>query len=430
MPNSTTHQCGCPNCRQEADHADKAYHRDLNLFLATLNRDQRRLYAAVEANRIGHGGLVGASVVTGCCTSAVARGQRELTALREGNTTKKVRKPVTGRPRIEQKYPTITSALEAMLSDEIAGMPQGGERWVRSSVAKLSKRLKEQGFPVGHNGVWALLRRMGYSMKTNVRRRRGITRDPAARDEQFRYIASQRKEFAQAGVPVVSVDTKKKELIGNFRNVGQAWCKDAQEVDEHDFPSQAECIATPYGVYNTTRNTGYVVVGVSNNTPAFAVASIARWWQDEGRVTHHGADRLLILADGGGGNGSRARAWKVNLQEKLCNQFGLTITVCHYPPGCSKWNPVEHRLFSQISKNWEGRPLRSLAVMLSYIRGTTTTTGLTVTAHLDEETYKKGQKVTKHELEKVNLQPHSVRPNWNYTISPVTINGPTILTGS
>src|SRR5262249_15259373 len=163
-------------------------------------------------------------------------------------------------------------------------------------VAKLTKRLREQQFPVGHNAVWALLRRMGYSMKTNVRRRRGITRDPAARDEQFRYIASQRKLLAQAGVPVVSVDTKKKELMGNFRNAGRAWCKAAPEVDEHDYPSQAECIATPFGVYDVGRNTGYVVVGVSHNTPEFAVAAIVRWWQDEGRVVHAGADRLLILA--------------------------------------------------------------------------------------------------------------------------------------
>ena len=359
-----------------------------------------------------------ASATTGCCTGSIARGRRELAALSRGDTTKKARKPISGRPRVEQKYPAISAALEAMLGDEIAGCPQGGERWVRSSVAKLTKRLREQQFPVGHNAVWALLRRMGYSMKTNVRRRRGITRDPAARDEQFRYIATQRKLLAQAGVPIISVDTKKKELIGNFRNSGRAWCKDAPEVDEHDYPSQAECIATPFGVYDVRRNAGYVVVGVSHNTPEFAVAAIVRWWQDEGRAAHAGADRLLILADGGGGNGSRARAWKWNLQAKLCNRFGLTVTICHYPPGCSKWNPVEHRLFSQITKNWEGRPLRSLAVMLAYICGTTTSTGLTVAAHLDEDTYKKGQKISKADMNAVNLQPHDVCPNWNYTINP------------
>jgi hypothetical protein len=292
------------------------------------------------------------------------------------------------------------------------------QKWVRSSVRKLSRRLRERGFAVGFKAVWGMLRRMGYSLKTGVRRRRGATRDPAARDEQFRYIAEQRKALGAAGVPVISVDTKKKELIGNFASPGRTWCKDAPAVEEHDFPSQAECVATPFGVYDVGRNTGYVVVGLSHNTPEFAVAAIARWWAEEGRGTHRGAGRLLILADGGGANGCRVRAWKLNLQEKVCDRFGLTVTVCHYPPGCSKFNPVERRLFSQISKNWEGKPLRSVPLMLGYIRGTTTTTGLVVTAHLDEETYKKGQKVTKDELTRVNIRPHPVRPDWNYTITP------------
>jgi hypothetical protein len=424
-------QCRCAVCLQEGDHPDKQYHRELGLFLATLNHEQRRLYAAVEANRIGYGGQKRISAVTRCCATTIARGRRELAERAQGRLTRKARKPIPGRPRIEKQYPAIVAALEAMINDEIAGCPQGEEKWVRSSVAKLTKRLRDQQFPVGHNAVWALLKRMGYSMKTGVRRRRGATRDPSARDEQFRYIAAQRLALGEAGAPIVSVDTKKKELIGNFRNPGRAWCKEAPEVDEHDFPSQAECIATPFGVYDVRQNTGYVVVGLSHNTPEFAVATIARWWQGHGRAAYPDAHRLVILADGGGANGCRARAWKWNLQAKLCDRFGLTVTVHHYPPGCSKWNPVEHRLFSQISKNWEGRPLRSLAVMLGYIRGTTTTTGLSVTADLDEATYKKGQKVAKEDLKKVNLQPHDVCPDWNYTITPsqtgeapTTIKGP------
>jgi hypothetical protein len=217
---------------------------------------------------------------------------------------------------------------------------------------------------------------------------------------------------------MISVDTKKKELIGNFRSKGRTWCKKAHEVDEYDFASQAECVATPYGVYDMTRNTGYVVVGLSHNTPEFAVSTIARWWQEEGRVTHAGANRLLIFADGGGGNGRRARAWKLNLQEKLCDAYHLSVTVCHYPPGCSKWNPIEYRLFSQISKNWEGRPLRTLSLMLGYIRGTTTTTGLIVKAYLDEGIYRKGRKVTSEELDSLNLEPHNTLPEWNYTLRP------------
>jgi hypothetical protein len=214
------------------------------------------------------------------------------------------------------------------------------------------------------------------------------------------------------------VDTKKKELIGNFKNEGEAWSKEAEEVDEHDFPSAAECRAVPFGIYDLARNTGYVVVGVSNNTPEFAVTSIARWWEEDGRIAYPGATELLILADGGGGNGRRVRAWKRNVQEKLCDRFGLTVTVCHYPRGCSKWNPVEHRLFSQISRNWAGKPLRSLAVMLSYIRGTTPTTGLKVTARLDEGVYRKGLKVSRQDMDLLKLRQHDTCAGLNYTISP------------
>jgi hypothetical protein len=356
--------------------------------------------------------------VTGISAPPVARGRRELADLLQGKCHQKELHPVGGRPRIEEKYPAITAALEEMLSDEVAGSPERQHKWVRSSVRKLADRLKEKGFRVSPNAVWALLKRMGFSMRTNVRRRRGASRDPTARDEQFRYIALQRKAFAEAGLPVISVDTKKKELIGNFRNQGRAWCRKPPEVNEHDYASQAECLAVPFGVYDIARNKGFVVVGISHNTPEFAVTSIARWWKEDGRAAHPRAKEVLILADGGGGNGSRARAWKMNLQQKLCDRFSLTVTVCHYPPGCSKWNPVEHRLFSQISSNWEGKPLKTLSIMLGYIRGTTTTTGLKVRACLDEGIYKKGQKVPGADMKKLNLAAHAVFPGLNYTIKP------------
>jgi hypothetical protein len=265
---------------------------------------------------------------------------------------------------------------------------------------------------------------MGFSLRTAIRRRRGVSKDPASRDEQFRYIASQRQEFVQAGRPVISVDTKKKELIGNFRNPGRSWCKQAPEVDEHDFPSHAEGVAVPFGVYDVTKNRGYVVVGMSHNTPEFAVCNIARWWNEEGQCKYQGKDHVLILADGGGANGHRSAAWKKYLQEKLCDPFCLKVTVCHYPPGCSKWNPVERRLFSEISKNWEGRPLKSFGLTLGYIRGTTTKTGLTVKAYLDEGIYKKGQKVTREEIRNLTLQPHSVCSDWNYTMNPRNYRSP------
>jgi hypothetical protein len=354
----------------------------------------------------------------GLCKQTVAHGRRQLADLLQGKSPEKVPHPVGGRPRTEEKYPAIMAALDAMLSDEVAGDPLGEQTWVRSSVRKLGRRLREKGFSVSNNTVWRLLKRLGFSMKTNVKKRRGITRDPAARDEQFRYLASQRAAFTAAGLPIISVDTKKKELIGNFRNKGQAWCQQAPEVNEYDFSSAAECLAVPFGVYDLTKNTGYVVVGLSYNTPEFAVTSIARWWQEEGRSAHPGTGQLLILADGGPSNGSRSGTWKVFLQEKVCNPFGLVVTVCHYPPGCSKWNPIEYKLFSQISKNWEGKPLRTLRIMLGYIRGTTTATGLAVRAYLDEGIYKKGKKATREAVERVCLVPHAVCPNWNYTVSP------------
>jgi transposase len=420
MPTPHSRNIRNPGGEHEADKPDEQHRRELQAFLATLNHQQRRLYAAVESNRIGRGGVRKVADLTGLGRPTIARGRRQLADLLQGKPLENENKPGKGRPRTEETYPGIKAALEEMLNDEMAGSPEGDHKWVRSSVAKLTKRLREQGYPVGHNAVWALLKRMGFSLRTAVRRRRGVTRDPARRDEQFRYIASQRKRFMRAGKPVISVDTKKKELVGNFRNPGRSWCRQAAEVDEHDFPSQAEGIATPFGVYDVTKNRGFVAVGMSHNTPEFAVNVIAKWWQAEGQTSYPGRDHLLILADGAGANGSRSTAWKKHLQEKLCDRFRLTVTVCHYPPGCSKWNPVERRLFSEISKNWEGKPLRSFGLILAYIRGTTTTTGLSVTAYLDEGIYKKGQKATREEMRKLNLKHHAVCSDLNYTIRPRT----------
>jgi hypothetical protein len=354
----------------------------------------------------------------GLCKRTVAFGRRQLAVLMEGKRLQREPHPGGGRPPTEEKYPAIKTALEEILSDEMAGDPMSEYTWVRSSVRKLTVRLREKGFPVGHNAVWAMLKRMGFSMKTSVRKRRGVSRDPAARDEQFRYIAAQRAAFFQAGLPIISADTKKKELIGDFRNNGRAWCKEAPEVTEHGFASEAECVATPYGVYDLTKNRGFVIVGLSHNTPEFAVSVIARWWDAEGRVTYPNADEVLILADGGGSNGNRCRAWKWKLQELFCDRFGVKATVCHYPAGCSKYNPVEYRLFSQISINWAGKPLRSLELMLGYIRGTTTRTGLTVQAYLDEGVYRKGLKLSRANMDLLNVEQHEVCPQWNYTVSP------------
>jgi hypothetical protein len=290
------------------------------------------------------------------------------------------------------------------------------QKWVRSSLRRLRVRLTDEGYRVSIVTISRLLKKMGFSLKAN-KRKEGRSGCPD-RDEQFKYIASQKQQCITAGLPIISIDTKKKELVGDFRKKGKTWRRQAEEVNEHDFPGAAKCRAVPFGIYDPVRNEGHVYVGLSNDTAQFAVHSIARWWEDEGRCKYPGANALLILADSGGSNGCRARAWKLSLQEKLCDECGLTVTVCHYPTGCSKWNPIEHRLFSYISKNWEGKPLRTLEVMLSYIRGTSTVTGLIVKAFLDEGFYVKGRKVMNKDVEALRLKAHTVCPKWNYTLHP------------
>lgn len=384
--------------------------------LATLNEAQARWYVAQKAIEWGWGGIQRAQVLTGMSRSTIMRGMRELKSPEGLGVPGRVRQPGGGRRKVEDKTPSIETALEQMLAHEIAGDPMTEQKWVRSSLRQLSKKLKEGGHQASIPTVSRLLRKQGFSPKKN--KRKEFRPDCSVRDEQFQYIASQRQAFSAAGLPIVSVDTKKKELIGDFMSNGKAWCKDAAEVHAHDFPSLAACRAVPYGIYDVTKNEGYVFVGTSTDTPEFAVDALVRWWESGGCVAYPGAAQLLILADGGGCNGYRSRAWKHQLQEKVSDQLGLTVTVCHYPPGCSKWNPIEHRLFSYISLNWAGKPLRTLEVMLGYIRGTTTATGLSVRAFRQEGFYKKGQKVTKESMDRLNLHPHVVCPDWNCTISP------------
>jgi len=257
---------------------------------------------------------------------------------------------------------------------------------------------------------------MGYSLKCN--RKVLVPKSAPERDQQFHIIRDKREEFESEGEPIISVDTKKKELIGNFKNAGRSWCQEAEIVNVHDFPQDALGRAVPYGIYELNRNCGFIYMGISADTPKFAVDTIAIWWEHEGSEAFPQADQLLILADAGGSNSYRSRVWKQQLQEQLSDRSGLIVTVCHYPAGCSKWNPVEHRLFSHISLNWVGKPLRTFDTMLAYIRGTTTTTGLTVKAFLVEGVYEKGQKVSDAEMEELNLERHEVCPNWNYTIRP------------
>jgi Rhodopirellula transposase DDE domain len=308
--------------------------------------------------------------------------------------------------------------LVAVVEEHTGGHPMGPQKWVRRSLRNLAKDWKRRGHDVSATTVGKLLRERDYTPKANRKRFTG-PRHPD-RDRQFRWIARQRKAFLDQGRPVISVDLKKKELVGNFKNPGRSWCQEAEEVDAYDFPSDAEGIALPYGIYLVNRPRGYVEVGTSSATPEFAVDVIARWWASRGRAGFPNADRLLILADAGGHNGCRPRLWKLRLQERLADRFGLEITVCHYPKGASKYNPVERRLFSRISANWAGKPLRSYGVILAYVRGTKTETGLRVEARLNRGRYRTKIKVSDREMRGLKLRRHRTCPQWNYTIKPRT----------
>jgi len=298
-----------------------------------------------------------------------------------------------------------------------AGDPMSEQKWVRSSLRHLSKRLADLGHRVSPPTVGRLLRQLGYSLRVNVKKQETSSAHPD-RNTQFAYIQTQKGLFQAANCPIISVDTKKKELIGNFKNAGRAWKEQPEAVNVHDFPQDALGKAVPYGIYDVLRNCGTVYVGSSADTPAFAVTALARWWEEEGQVAYPEAKQILILADSGGSNGCRPRMWKQQLQEHFSDRYGLTVVVSHYPTGCSKWNPIEHRLFSQVSQNWAGIPLRSFETMLSYLRGTTTQTGLTVRASLLEGEYAKGQKVSDQQMQQLNIEFAEVCSRWNYTFRP------------
>jgi hypothetical protein len=308
--------------------------------------------------------------------------------------------------------------LTAAVEPATGGDPMSHTKFVRRSLPAIATDLQPFGYNLCPTTIGRLLRSQRYSLRVNRKRFTGP--DQPDRDRQFRHIQVEIDRFREEGLPILSVDTKKKELIGNFRNAGELWCQDPEEVNVYDFPSDAICRAVPYGIYDVLANRGHVCIGTSADTPAFAVEAIRSWWVRFGSKRYREADELLILADGGGSNGHRPRLWKLALQEQLADRYGLHVTVCHYPTGASKWNPVEHRLFGPISVNWAGRPLRSLEVMQGWIRGTTTKTGLRVTASLDGRVYPKGVGVSDEEMEQLHLHRYETCPRWNYTISPRT----------
>jgi hypothetical protein len=317
-----------------------------------------------------------------------------------------------------KKNPEIVDDLKEAIEEFTAGDPMQTDcKWVRFSLRKLSLEMEKLGYGISLMTLSSLLRENDYSLRANVKSKEPSSNHPE-RNTQFEYIDQKKQEFKEAGLPMISIDTKKKELIGNFKNAGRVWGEEAEQVNGHDFPSLSSGKATPYGIYDVTRNRGIVCVGKSADTPEFAVDAIVYWWETEGKAEYAGADQLLILADAGGSNGARPRMWKKQLQTQLANRLGVTVTVCHYPTGCSKYNPIEHKMFSSISNNWAGVPLRTFETVLNYIRGTVTTTGLKIKAYLNEKIYEKGLKVTDAEMKALNMVRSKVCPQWNYTIRP------------
>ncbi|MDD2390874.1 MAG: ISAzo13 family transposase [Desulfobacterales bacterium] len=308
-----------------------------------------------------------------------------------------------------------------MLKYETAGNPINGLKWTRKTTEKIAIELSYVGIQVSANTVGRLLKKMGYSVRVNCKTiESGMKNppEPELRDKQFGHISDLREKFAKRGNPIISVDTKKKELIGNFKNQGATWQQTATEVKDHDFPSDAIGKAIPYGIYDTQQNSGTVFLATSHDTPAFAVECIETWWKTQGKKQYSNSNEILILADSGGSNSYRSRVWKCRIQSKLCDQYGLTVFVSHYPPGSSKWNPIEHRLFSEISKNWAGRPLDSYETTLKYIRTTKTSSGLKVKAHFVRKKYATGERIPDRQMKELSIEKHEGLPNWNYTLKP------------
>lgn len=383
---------------------------------ALLNEQSRRRFVALEAQALGRGGVSVMARISGLSRSTIHHGlldiERQVSA-----PPGRIRQRGGGRKRKGLEDPTLEADLKGLVEPVTRGDPMQPLLWTARSLRNLVKELASKGHQVCPTVVGDLLRDMGYSLQANSKTREGSHH--IDRDAQFHYINAQAKAFLAAREPVISVDTKKKELVGNFKNNGREWrpAGTPELVNVHDFIDPKLGRAVPYGVYDITNNVGWVSVGTDHDTASFAVQAIRRWWRTMGKKRHPAATRLLISADGGGSNGYRVRLWKVELQ-KLADQLKLPITVCHLPPGTSKWNKIEHRLFSFITINWRSKPLRSYRTIVQLIAATTTDAGLRVRAELDQNKYPKGIKVTNAELATVNLFRHSFHGDWNYTISP------------
>jgi hypothetical protein len=381
----------------------------------------RRQWAACEAESLGRGGMSLVAEATGLSRTTIWAGKRELRRRadrpQDDLAPERVRAPGGGRHLVEQDDLTLLTALHALVESSTCGDPQSPLCWTSKSTRRLAEELRGQGHAVSHQTVAALLSDLGYSLQANSKTKEG--QDHPDRDAQFEHINQQVRSFQAEGHPAVSVDAKKKELVGDFRNSGREWRRRGhpEEVRAKDFLDKQLGKAIPEGVYDLSRNEGWVSVGVDHDTAAFAAESLRRWWQEMGSTAYPRARRLLVPTDAGGSNGYRSRLWKVALQG-LADDSGLRISVCHFPPGTSKWNKIEHRMFCYITKNWRGKPLRSRAVVVNLIGNTTTKTGLRIEAELDTNAYKTGIKISNEELARVRLEKASFHGEWNYTITP------------
>jgi hypothetical protein len=399
---------------------EKAIEKRFKLLRPFLNEKQRRILAVIEAQILGYGGISRVTKATGLSRNTIAAGAPELqrgSSEDIAGVREHIRKPGGGRKRTTQKDPLLKGDLEQLIEPVTRGDPESALLWTCKSVRRLADELQNMGHQTSHRMVAELLDHMGYSLQANRKTIEGGSHPD--RDAQFDYIHHTVKEFQEQGQPMISVDAKKKELVGNFRNQGREWRPKGspEEVVVYDFESLGSGKVTPYGVYDLSHNKGWVSVGMDKDTAAFAVESIRRWWKTMGHTVYPRAKRLLITADSGGSNSSRVRLWKIELQN-LSNETGLSISVCHFPPGTSKWNKIEHRLFSFISQNWRGKPLISHEVIVNLISATTTKTGLEVACGIDSNSYPRGIKVPDKELKAVNLLKDSFHGEWNYTIKP------------
>ena len=382
-----------------------------------LDERSRRRWAASEAHMIGHGGVSAAAAATGLARRTIYRGLADLKDRASGKDDR-IRRRGGGRKSRIAEDPTLLADLKLLVEPVTRGDPMRRQLWTSLSLRKLSKDLKGKGHEISYPVVGDCLRQLGYSLQANRKSHEGSGH--MDRNAQFEYISKKAGSFLTDHQPVISVDTKKKELVGNFKNAGREWRPKGapEEVNVHDFIDPKLKRAVPYGVYDINSNTGWVSVGTDHDTAAFAVNAIRRWWKTMGKCRYPKPKGLMVTADGGGSNGYRVRLWKIELQ-KLADELKFPITVCHLPPGTSKWNKIEHRLFSFISISWRGKPLRSFRTIVQLIAATTTETGLTVRAELDENKYPKGLKVSDAQIAAVNIFPHDFHGEWNYTIAPI-----------